>query len=127
MLGGGTGYATGRFRLVTFLTKGQRILRIVSNPFDVSANEVADMYQARWQIELFFKQLKQNVTIKHLYLKSEQGAIYQLILTMIATLLTYLVKIELNTNATLFQLKRAINYLRFEPVNRWLDHYRSNG
>lgn len=85
------------------------------------------MYQARWQIELFFKQLKQNVTIKRLYLKSEQGAIYQLILTMIATLLTYLVKIELNTNATLFQLKRAINYLRFEPLNRWLDHYLSNG
>ncbi|MFC4720508.1 IS4 family transposase, partial [Enterococcus lemanii] len=93
-LGGGVGYVTERFRHVT-------------NRFDVSASEVADMYQARWQIELFFKHLKQNLTIKRLYSQSEQGAINQVILTLIATLLTYLVKIELNTTATLFQLKRA--------------------
>ena len=127
MLGGGTGYATGCFRLVTILTKGQKILRIVTNRFDVSVNEVADMNQARWQMELFFKYLKQNLTIKRLYSQSEQGAINQMIPTLIATLLTYLVKIELNTNATLFQLKRAFHYLRFEPVNRWLAKYRSSG
>lgn len=32
---------------------------MVTNLFDVSPNEVADMYQARWQIELLFKHLKQ--------------------------------------------------------------------
>lgn len=100
ILGGGVGYVTERFRLVTLVTNGQN-LRLVTNRFDVSANEVADMYQARWQIELFFKHLKQNLTIKQLYSKSEQGAVNQVILTLIATLLTYLVKIELNTKASL--------------------------
>ena len=125
-LGGGVSYVTERFRLVTLLTKGKRVLQIVTNRFDVSASEVADMYQARWQIELFFKYLKQNLTIKRLYSQSEQGAMNQVILTLIATLLTYLVKIELNTTATLFQLKRAFYYLRFEPVNQWFDQFRSS-
>ena len=98
----------------------------MTNRFDVSASEVADMYQARWQIELFFKHLKQNLTIKRLYSQSEQGAMNQVILTLIATLLTYLVKIELNTTATLFQLKRAFHYLKFESVNQWLDQFRSS-
>ncbi|MBM7708438.1 hypothetical protein [Enterococcus lemanii] len=79
-----------------------------------------------WQIELFFKYLKQNLTIKRLYSQSEQGAMNQVILTLIATLLTYLVKIELNTTATLFQLKRAFHYLKFESVNQWLDQFRSS-
>lgn len=123
ILGGGNNHVTERFRLVTVLTKGQRLLRIVTNRFDVSPNEIADMYQARWQIELFFKHLKQNMTIKQLYSRSEQGAINQVILTLIATLLTYLVKIELNTTATLFQLKRSFHYLRFEPAEIWLERH----
>lgn len=124
ILGGGVNHVTERFRLVTVLTKGQKLLRIVTNRFDVSPNEVADMYQARWQIELFFKHLKQNVTIKRLYSQSEQGAINQVILTLIATLLTYLIKIELQSSATLFQLKRSFHYLMFEPVENWLERHR---
>lgn len=127
LLGGGVGYMTERFRLVTILTKGQKLLRIVTNRFDVSAEEVADMYQARWQIELFFKHLKQNVTIKKLYSQSEQGAINQVILTLIATLLTYLIKVKLGLTGTLFQLKRSFHYLMFAPSERWLEKYKSDG
>jgi len=76
---------------------------------DVTPQEIADMYQARWQIELFFKHLKQNLTIKKIYSRNEQGAINQIILTLIATLLTYLIKLALGTDVTLFQLKRAFH------------------
>lgn len=124
LLGGGMNHVTERFRLVTVLTKGEKLLQIVTNRFDVSPNEVADMYQARWHIELFFKHLKQNLTIKRLYSQSEQGAINQVILTLIASLLTYLVKIELNSSATLFQLKRSFHYLMFDLAEDWLRRYR---
>lgn len=53
ILDGGVNHVTERFRLVTVLTKGQNLLRIVTNRFDVTPNEVSDMYQARWHIELF--------------------------------------------------------------------------
>ncbi|WP_438782094.1 IS4 family transposase [Enterococcus sp. DIV0187] len=127
ILGGGVNHITERFRLVTILTKGQKLLRLVTNRFDVSPNEVADMYQARWHIELFFKHLKQNLTIKRLYSQSEQGAINQVILTLIATLLTFLVKLKLKTTATLFQLKRSFHYLMFEPAECWVAKHRPDG
>lgn len=114
---------TSRFRLVTLVTKGKRVLRLLTNRFDVSPQEIADMYQARWQIELFFKHLKQNLTIKKIYSRNEQGAINQVILTLIATLLTYLIKLRTGTTSSLFQLKRAFHYLRFEPAEIWLEKF----
>lgn len=123
-LGKGKTYATSRFRLVTIVTKEQKQLRLMTNRFDVSPQEIVDMYQARWQIELFFKHLKQNLTIKKLYAQNEQGAFNQVLLTLIAVLLTYLIKIELGTTATLFQLKRSFHYLLFDPAECWLEKFR---
>lgn len=122
-LGGGKTSLTSRFRLVTILTKGQKLLRLVTNRMDVSPQEIADMYQARWQIELFFKHLKQHLTIKQLYSQDEQGAMNQVILTLIATLLTYLIKLDIGTSATLFQLKRAFHYQRFDSAECWLKPF----
>lgn len=82
------------------------------------------MYQARWHIELFFKHLKQNLTIKKIYSQSEQGAINQVILTLIASLLTYLVKVAHNINKSVFLLKRSFHYHMFDPVKEWLQEIR---
>ncbi|BDP86012.1 hypothetical protein EfmAA610_32220 (plasmid) [Enterococcus faecium] len=49
------------------------------------------MYHARWQIELFFKHIKQHMTIKTFFSQSEKGVQNQLILTMISALLTFLI------------------------------------
>ena len=124
ILGGGVNHVTERLRLVTVLTKGQKRLRIVTNRFDATPNEVTDMYQARWHIELFFKHLKQNLTIKKIYSQSEQGTINQVILTLIASLLTYLVKIAHNINKSVFLLKGSFHYHMFDPVKEWLQEIR---
>ena len=127
ILGDKGNHITERFRLVTVLTKGKKLLRIVTNRFDASSNEIAAMYQARWHIELFFKHLKQNLSIKRLYSRNERGATNQVILTMIATLLTYLVKVELRSSSTLFQLKRTFHYLMYEPARKWIAYHYSPG
>ncbi|WP_242703730.1 transposase [Candidatus Enterococcus moelleringii] len=44
----------------------------------------------------------------------------------LVTLLTYLIKIELNLKMTLFQLKRSFHYLMFEPVEKWFERLRSD-
>lgn len=68
-------------RLGTFYTKMQHTLRvietvdsttgetlyIVTNRFDLTAEEIADIYRLRWQIELFFKWIKQHLKIKKFY------------------------------------------------------------
>ena len=56
-----------RFRLVQWHDlENDRRLEFLSNDFDLTAQQIADLYRKRWQIELFFKKLKQNLKIKSL-------------------------------------------------------------
>ncbi|GMA45001.1 IS4-like element ISTeha5 family transposase [Tetragenococcus halophilus] len=108
-------YLTSPFRLVTIQDEKGKQLRFVTNRFDVTAQEVADMYKARWQIELFFKHIKQHMTIKKLFSHSEKGVSNQIILAMIASLLTYLLKVETGSKKSPFQIKRLLKHLLFQP------------
>ena len=54
-----------RFRLVQWHDlENDRWFEFLSNDFDLTAQQIADLYRKRWQIELFFKKLKQNLKIK---------------------------------------------------------------
>ena len=53
------------FRVVQWLDKEtNRWFEFLTNSQELSATEVADLYKERWQIELFFKRIKQNLVIK---------------------------------------------------------------
>jgi Transposase DDE domain. len=56
------------------MTKG-KVLQFITNRFDCTSDEIAAMYKSRWQIELFFKHIKQHMTIKKFFSQSEQGVI----------------------------------------------------
>jgi len=57
-----------KLRLVEFYDgKNDELLVFLTNNFTVSALEVARLYQQRWQIEVFFKWIKQNLTVKTLW------------------------------------------------------------
>lgn len=108
-------YLTSLFRLVTIERKQQANLRIITNRMDVSAEEISKMYQSRWQIELFFKHIKQHMTIKNYFSKSEEGVENQVILALIVYLLTLLIKLELDLKQTVFHVLRHLRVLQYEP------------
>jgi hypothetical protein len=57
-----------KLRLVEFYDDiNDELLVFLTNKFDVSALEVANLYRNRWQIEIFFKWIKQNLTVKKLW------------------------------------------------------------
>lgn len=62
-------------------------LRIISNDLVSPAEEIADLYKTRWQIELFFRWVKQNLKIKKFLGTSENAVRIQLAVAMIAYLL----------------------------------------
>ncbi|WP_459796589.1 transposase, partial [Alkalibacterium sp. m-11] len=80
-----------------------------------SAEAIGKMYQSRWQIELFFKHIKQHLTIKTYYSQSEQGVENQAILAMIVYLLTLLMKLQLRLKSSHFTVLRQIRVLQYEP------------
>jgi len=111
---GGRGYLTSLMRLVTIRRKGRSDLRIITNDVFKTAEEIGNLYHSRWQIELFFKHMKQHMTIKTYYSKSEVGVENQLIMAMIVYLLTLLIKLELNLKPTIFQILRHLRSVKYE-------------
>lgn len=65
-------------------------LVLVTNDFERTAAEVAECYKARWQIELFFKWIKQNLRIKQFLGRSENAVRIQILCALIAYLLVAL-------------------------------------
>ena len=64
-----------------------KTIRLVTNDLDAPAQEIADLYKQRWQIELFFKWIKQNLTIRRFLGASENAVRIQLFVALIAYLL----------------------------------------
>ena len=69
-----------------------KVLRIVSNDLDASAQEIADLYKRRWAIELFFRWVKQTLKIKHFIGRSENAVRIQIAVALIAYLLLKMAK-----------------------------------
>ncbi|PHJ38733.1 hypothetical protein P378_07935 [Desulforamulus profundi] len=74
-------------------TEGKPVI-IITNDFELSAEELSDIYRYRWQIELFFKWIKQHFCVKHFYGLSQQAVENQLLIALITYCLMMLLKIK---------------------------------
>jgi IS4 transposase len=80
----------------------------LTNNFDLTAKQIADIYKDRWQIELFFKWIKQNLKIKT-FLKTSQNAVMtQIWIAMIYYLLLAYIKFQTKLTKSLLELTRMI-------------------
>ncbi|MBN2898862.1 MAG: IS4 family transposase [Clostridia bacterium] len=64
----------------------------ITNNFELSAQDVADIYKSRWQVELFFKWIKQNLRIKTFWGTSKNAVFIQIWVALIVSLLLWLHK-----------------------------------
>lgn len=85
-------YDTPLREVVVEREPGREPLRLVTNDFARSAAEIAELYKQRWQIELFFKWIKQNLKVKTFLGRSENAVKIQLYVAVIAFLLLRLFK-----------------------------------
>jgi hypothetical protein len=74
-------------REVRIKTDTGKVLRILSNDLDASAQEIADLYKRRWAIELFFRWIKQTLKIRHFLGTSRNAVRIQIAVALIAFLL----------------------------------------
>ncbi len=80
----------------------------LTNNFDLSAKQIADIYRDRWQIELFFKWIKQNLKIKTFLGTSENAVMTQIWIAMIYYLLLAYIKFQTKFKKSLLELTRMI-------------------
>lgn len=96
------------------------LLFLITNRFDLTCDEISEMYRSRWAIETFFKWMKQHLQIKHLYGTSEQAVTNQIWIALIAFCLLVLVKLETKVKHSLLQLTRWLTNLLWQPCGRWI-------
>ena len=81
------------FRLITAVTKEtDEKIRFITNIYFLSALEVTELYRGRWEIEIFFKFIKQELNFSHLLSRNENGIKAVMYLTMITAILLMLYK-----------------------------------
>jgi len=97
-----------------------RVLRIVTNDLDASAGEIADLYKRRWQIELFFRWVKQTLRIRHFLGVSENAVRIQIAVALIAFLLLRLAQAAQSAVASPIAFARLIraNLMHRRPLDR---------
>ncbi len=92
-------------------------LIFLTNRFDLPALTVAAIYKQRWQIELFFKWLKQNLTVKHFFGNSENAVKAQIWTAICTYLLVLIAKKRLNLAASPQILLNLIEVNMFEKIS----------
>lgn len=97
-------YRNHQFRVINFYSDDNELVCLCTNIVDLSADEIADVYRQRWTIESFFRELKQNFTIKSIFGKSQNSAFSQGIVAFICYLAT-------------FSIYTSWNKLRLSPTN----------
>lgn len=79
---------THNARIVTYVDlRKHKLVSLLTNDMDSDPNEIIDIYRQRWEIELLFKQIKQNFPLKYFYGESENAIKIQIWVTLIANLL----------------------------------------
>jgi IS4 transposase len=74
-------------REICVVNESGKVLRIVTNDLDAPADEIADLYKQRWQIELFFRWVKQTLQIRHFIGTGENAVRIQIAVALIAFML----------------------------------------
>src|SRR5699024_4137108 len=113
------------FRLVEVPDTKGNILRLITNRFDLDANEISDIYRSRWTIELFFKWIKQHVEIKHFYGMSETALQNQVYIALITYCLHVLIQLETGSKKTLLRISRWLKAALWKPSYIWIRRFSS--
>lgn len=104
-----------RLRKVSFRDEIQnRTLVFLTNNFSLPAEKIAAIYKARWEIELFFKWIKQNLKVKSFYGTSPNAVKTQIWIAMIVYLVIAIIKQRYHLSKSMSQLLHFLEVNLFE-------------
>jgi IS4 transposase len=101
---------------------GKRLIFLTNN-FTLPALTITELYRCRWQVELFFKWIKQHLRIKQFYGTSENAVKTQIWTAVSVYVLVAIVKKRLKISASLYEMLQILSLTMFEktPLNELLS------
>ncbi len=103
-------------RIKYFDSQNNRRLVFLTNNFCLPAITIADLYRQRWQIELFFKWIKQNLKIKSFYGNSANAVKTQVCIAISVYVLLAIIKKKLNLEHSLYTFLQLVSISIFEKT-----------
>ena len=111
-------------RIRYFDAETDKRLVFLTNNFTLSARTIAKLYRCRWQVELFFKWIKQHLRIKAFYGTSENAVKTQIWIAISVYVLVAIIKKRLKLKHSLYTILQILNLHLFEktPLLQALSH-----
>lgn len=104
-------------RVKFYDAKHDKLLVFLTNNFDLPALTIAQLYRCRWQVELFFKWIKQHLRIKAFFGTSENAVKTQVWIAITVYVLVAIVKKRLQLPASLYTLLQILSVTLFEKMS----------
>jgi transposase len=122
-----TAYPDTLRKVSYFDAERSKRLKFLTNNFTLPARTIADLYRQRWQVELFFKWIKQHLRIKAFYGTSENAVKTQIWIAVSIYVLVAIVRKRLKLEASLYQILQILSVTLFEktPILRALQNSNS--
>lgn len=113
-------------RVKYYDTETDKTFVFLTNNFSLPPLTIAQLYRCRWQVELFFKWIKQNLRIKSFYGTSENAVKTQIWIAISVYVLVAILKKELRLPASLYTILQALSVSVFErtPLYQLFTNYR---
>ena len=103
-------------RVVYFDQTINKRLVFLTNNMNLSAKAIANLYKSRWQVELFFRWIKQHLKIKAFYGTSENAVKTQIWIAISVYVLIAIIKKKLNLKLSLYAILQILSIALFEKV-----------
>jgi hypothetical protein len=113
-----------RLRLVEFTDEKGRLYRVLTNVWDKTAEQICEMYKHRWFIEIFFKWMKQHVSLVHLYSSREKAVWNQIYLALIGYALVLLLRKEADAAQAPWPFLKLLRCYMSQAWERFLQELR---
>ena len=103
-------------RVKYYDAENDKTLVFLTNNFSLPAMTIAELYRCRWQVELFFKWIKQNLRIKTFYGTSENAVKAQIWIAISIYVLVAIMKKRLKIKASLYTILQVLSVTIFERM-----------
>jgi len=103
-------------RIKFYDAPNNRTFVFLTNHFELPAATIAALYAKRWQIELFFRWIKQNLRIKTFYGTSDNAVKTQIWIAVCVYVLVAIVKKELHLESSLYEILQILSVTPFEQI-----------
>ncbi len=110
------GYPEKLRRIRYFDAEKNKRLVFLTNNFDLPALTIAELYRCRWQVELFFKWIKQHLRIKKFYGNSANAVKTQIWIAISVYVLVAIIKKRLDLNISLYTILQILSVSLFEKT-----------